>query len=437
MIRFILADLRRLWAGSVVVVLLVALATALGVAVTLQERALRLGSARAADKFDLVIGAAGSETQLVLSSVFLQAAPLPLVSGEVLHTLSEDPRVAWAAPVAFGDSFNGYPLVGTTTALISNTTPGFSEGAMFAAEGEAVIGAAVQLRIGDEVKPLHGNAGEGGQTHTELAYHVVGRLEATNTPWDRAILVPVQAVWHIHGLGNEDHDDHDHDHAGETASAAETSAASGIEAEHHDEDDGDEHHHGEIDADAPLVETFDEHMPGLPAILVKPKTIGDAYKLRQDYRAETTLAVFPGEVLTRLYATLGDAKLVLSAVSAGAQALVAAALLLVTILHVGQRRRQIGALRAFGAPRLAVFGIVWSELFLLVLAGIAFGYLIGYGAAIFIANLFTVQSGVVLPVSFARPDLWQAGWLLAFGAFLATLPAWLAYRQSPAAALRS
>ncbi len=62
MIRFILADLRRLWAGAVVVVLLVALATALGVTVTLQERALRLGSARAADKFDLVIGAAGSET---------------------------------------------------------------------------------------------------------------------------------------------------------------------------------------------------------------------------------------------------------------------------------------------------------------------------------------------------------------------------------------
>jgi putative ABC transport system permease protein len=178
-------------------------------------------------------------------------------------------------------------------------------------------------------------------------------------------------------------------------------------------------------------------MPGLPAILVKPKTIGDAYKLRQEYRAETTLAVFPGEVLTRLYATLGDAKLVLSAVSVGAQVLVAAALLLVTILHVGQRRRQIGALRAFGAPRLAVFGIVWSELFLLVLIGIGIGYLIGYGAAVFIANLLTAQSGVVLPVSFARPDLLQAGWMLAFGAFLATLPAWLAYRQSPASALRS
>ncbi|MGO7203710.1 ABC transporter permease, partial [Rhizobium ruizarguesonis] len=88
MIRFILSDLRRLWAGSLVVVLLVALATALGVSVVLQERALRLGSARAADKFDLVIVAGGSETQLVLSSVFLQPSPLPLMPGEVLGKLA-------------------------------------------------------------------------------------------------------------------------------------------------------------------------------------------------------------------------------------------------------------------------------------------------------------------------------------------------------------
>jgi putative ABC transport system permease protein len=98
MIRFIVADLRRLWLGCAVVVLLVALATALGVAVTLQERSLRLGSARAADKFDLVIGASGSETQLILSSIFLQPAPLPLVDGELLSKLAADPRVAWAAP---------------------------------------------------------------------------------------------------------------------------------------------------------------------------------------------------------------------------------------------------------------------------------------------------------------------------------------------------
>lgn len=174
MIRFILSDLRRLWVGSLVVVLLVALATALGVSVVLQERALRLGSARAADKFDLVIGAGGSETQLVLSSVFLQPSPLPLMPGEVLGKLAADPRVDWAAPIGFGDSFSGYPIVGTTTMLAQNLSGGLAEGEIFSHEGEAVIGAAVKLSLGGEIKPMHGSLEEGGETHTELVYHIAG-----------------------------------------------------------------------------------------------------------------------------------------------------------------------------------------------------------------------------------------------------------------------
>jgi len=69
---------------------LIALATAFGVIVTLGERAVRLGSARAVDHFDIVIGAAGSPVQLLLSFVFLQPAALPLVSGTVLEKLQQD-----------------------------------------------------------------------------------------------------------------------------------------------------------------------------------------------------------------------------------------------------------------------------------------------------------------------------------------------------------
>lgn len=485
MIGFILADLRRLWLGGAVVVLLVALATALGVAVTLQERSLRLGSARAADKFDLVVGAAGSETQLILSSIFLQAAPLPLVDGAVLTRLAADPRVAWAAPVGFGDSFAGYPIVGTTTNLVSNTTPGFAEGRMFALEGEALLGAAVNLSVGAEIKPMHGSAETGGRTHTEIAYKAVGKLRPTGTPWDRAILVPIQAVWHVHGLDQEHghdhnegqregqgeghgeghavahddgHQEHGHDHAheegahhedGDTHVGGEDGHADAViqigmpqepkaalapdASSGHAESD----HHGSIDPDAPIVETFGENMPGLPAILVKPKTIADAYRLRQEYRNGNTLGVFPGEVLTGLYATLGDAKMVLGVVAAGSQGLVAAALMLVTVIHVGQRRRQIGALRAFGAPRGSVFATVWLELFFLVALGVGIGFLLGLGAAHIGAQLFTAKSGVILPVGFTREDLRLALFLLGFAAVLAAIPALLAYRQSPAAALRA
>ena len=436
MIRFILVDLRRLWAGSLVVVLLVALATALGVCVVLQERALRLGSARAADKFDLVIGAGGSETQLVLSSVFLQPSPLPLMPGEVLARLAADPRVDWAAPIGFGDSFSGYPIVGTTVTLAEKLSGGFAEGKVFAHEGEAVIGSAVKLPLGGEIKPMHGSAEEGGETHTELVYHVAGRLRPTGTAWDRAILVPIQAVWHIHGMEAHEHAEegagHDHEAASATAAA---------EPGHEHEDAGDHHngheHHGEADPDAALNENWTADTPGLPAILVKPKTIADAYKLRQDYRSGNTVAVFPGEVLTNLYATLGNAKQILVAVAAGAQTLVAASLVLVTVIHIGQRRRQIGALRAFGAPRGAIFGIVWLEFFFLVAVGIGLGFGFGYAAALTLSGLFSETSGIAMPVGFAREDAGLAAALLAFAAILAALPAVLAYRQSPAQALRA
>lgn len=410
MIGFILADLRRFWLGSLVLVLIVAMAVALGVAVTLQERALRLGSARAADRFDLVIGAAGSENQLVLSSVFLQASPLPLLDGAVLTALSADPRVAWVAPIGFGDSYSGYPVVGTTTALAGNLAGGLAEGEIFARKGDAVIGAGVELRIGDEIKPMHGALDEGAHTHTEIAYHVTGRLQPTGTAWDRAILVPIRAVWEIHGLGAPE----DHEQAIES-----------------------DHEHTIVHADEPIDEKWQGPLPGLPALLVKPKTIADAYKLRQEYRGGATVAVFPAEVLTRLYATLGDAKRVLFAVAVGSQALVAASLLLVTVMHVGQRRRQIGALRAFGAPRHALFAIVWLQLLALVAAGVAAGFALGYVAAMAISRMVTDGSGIAMPVAFVREDLGFAVALLGFAALIATVPAILAYRQSPASALRA
>jgi putative ABC transport system permease protein len=60
------ATIARHLGTYVLFILLVAVATAIGVAITAQETALRTGSARAADKFDLVIAAPGSQTDVVI-----------------------------------------------------------------------------------------------------------------------------------------------------------------------------------------------------------------------------------------------------------------------------------------------------------------------------------------------------------------------------------
>ena len=413
MFHFILADLRRNRIGVAILGLLVALATALGVAVTLQERALRLGSARAAAPFDLVVGAPGSEAQLVLSSVFLQPAPLPLLPARVLAELRADPRVAAAVPVGFGDFVRDYPIVGTTPDAVAMLGE-LAEGSGLDHPGDAVAGAQVTLHLGARFHPFHGTAGEPGEVHAHAEYRIVGRMAPTGTPWDRAILVPIQSVWDVHA-------DHAHAHAHDA-----------------DEDHGHDHDHGESGArpldDAALA---DPDNPGVPAIVVKPKSFADAYALRQQYRAETTMAVFPGEVLTRLYGTLGDARRVLSAVATGAQLLVGAAILMVIAVHVLQRRRQIGALRAFGAPRAVVLAMVWLEVFMILAFGLLVGFGIGYAAARVLSQRLGEASGVALPVEFQPSDTWTLLAFLCMAAIVTLLPALIAYRQTPAQALRS
>ncbi|MBE5201444.1 FtsX-like permease family protein [Pectobacterium sp. FL60-S17] len=463
--RLIWVDWRRLWPGVLVVVLLIAVATALSISVSLQERALRMGSAKAADRFDLVIGAPGSETQLVLSSVFLQPSALTLVPAQVLTDLEKNPLVAWAAPVAFGDFYQGMPIVGTTPPLVTdNGKRQLTAGRVFNDGFEAVVGAQTGLTVGSTFSPIHGQVGtEGAHAHDDVTYTVVGVLPADGSAWDKAILVPVNAVWRVHGIhpphaADDDHDhnehegEHDHESEHDGHSHDETTQAEGEQHadEHHNEAhpaegaESDDHHavvaqpvtashadeHGEEEAHGHA------HQAGLPAIVVKPKTIAGAYQLRSLYRSNMTLAVFPGEVLVKLYSMLGDIRELLTYISLGTQGLVGVAVAMVAVIHLRQRQKQIGALRAFGAPRYGIFTLIWSGLMSLVSVGVLLGVGLGYLAARAIAVVMSEKSGFVLPVTLEWEDIHFVLLLLLVAAVVLTIPAMLSYRQSPATALR-
>src|SRR5262245_49235151 len=103
----------------VLIVLLIAVAVGLGVAASVIERSLRKGSAAAADAFDLLVAAPGSQSQVVLTSVFLQAAAIPLIPGETLEKLRQESGVAYAAPIGFGDRLGRHPIVGSSTDLVT------------------------------------------------------------------------------------------------------------------------------------------------------------------------------------------------------------------------------------------------------------------------------------------------------------------------------
>ncbi len=144
-------------------VFLIALAVGTGGAITAQERALRHGSARAADPFPLIVAAPGSQTDLLLKVVFLQPGSVELLEGEPLKRLMAEDRADFVAPIGFGDSFEGDPIVGTIPALIDHLAAGALQGRVFSNALEAVAGATSPLKIGDTFHAAHGHGPEGGK----------------------------------------------------------------------------------------------------------------------------------------------------------------------------------------------------------------------------------------------------------------------------------
>ena len=190
----------------------VALAVGLGVSVYLVADASRRAMQAAALPFDVIVGDRGSSMQLVFNAVFLQDVPIGNVPYELYARLREDPRVDWAVPLALGDNYRGFRVVGTTAEgferLRRDGKPdgppllSVREGRRFEAPFEAVVGAdvarALGLRVGDTFQAAHGvTAAIEPEVHQDV-YRVVGVLAPSGHPYDRGIFVDIRSVWEVH-----------------------------------------------------------------------------------------------------------------------------------------------------------------------------------------------------------------------------------------------
>jgi putative ABC transport system permease protein len=432
----VVASLKRHWMMNILFVLLIAVAVAIGVGITAQERALRQGSANAADKFDILIAAPGSQTEIVMNSIFLQHSAINLLDGPYWANLFDDPRVEIAAPLAFGDSWQGHSIVGSTPQFVTYLSGGLADGHVFENIEQAVVGAAVPLSIGDEFEPSHGHGSEEVLDHHHGAeLHVVGRMQPTGTPWDSAIIVAVEQVWDLHALPTG-HDDHVHDEDGHEEHAAEHDDDHAAHDDDHNDEEAHEHEH-----DHHLTRIgppFDlDELPGVPAIVVRPNSVAAAYTLRSDYRTDHSTAFFPAEVLVEMYRLLGNAGSVMRWMALGSQALVVAAILAAVLSLMQLYRKQFAVLRALGAPRTYVFSAIWSYVSLLVVGGAIVGLGLGWLVAQLVSQVFTAETGMAMSASLGLSELSLAGGFVIVGLLLATLPALLLYRRPVVAALRS
>jgi putative ABC transport system permease protein len=383
---------------NIMFVTLIAVSVGIGVGLLAQERGLRSGTARAAEKFDLIVAAPGSEITMLFAAVYLQPSDVPLLDGRIYHEIATDSRVSLAAPIAFGDSYSGSPVIGTTAQFITHMTGELAEGRMFATSREAVAGARVALPLGTVYTPDHGvgDAAEHG-AHGGFESTIVGRMKPTGSPWDKAILVPVEAVWEVHGLAN------------------------GHPPEH-------------IDRIGPPFDPA--YFPGTPAVLVRAEALWANYALRSEFTRSDTMAFFPGAVLSRLHGLMGDIRQIMSVMAVITQVLVTAGVLTGLVVLTRLFARRLALLRALGAPRRFVFSVVWSYAACLIACGCLLGLVVGWVAVRIISHAVSVRTDILVTAALGWPEFHLLAGFVSLTILLALLPAALILRRPVVTDLR-
>ena len=435
-------SIRQRGLASALTALSVALGVMLMVLVLVISGAVSSAFSQKSIAYHLIVGPKGSGLQLVLSAVYRMQPAIENLPYLYYKELQEDRRVESAVPMAFGDVTEQgfFPLVGTTAEYFENDyTPGKKfrigkGGKRINDHFDAIIGSEVARKnewiIGSQFKIQHGGA-DGTHVHNEK-FTVVAVIQQTGTPNDRTVFVNIEGFYAIAGHEtplNEVEDRLTDFYASDperlkfaldqiTVAKAEAEAAAALGG----------HHHGATPDAAKEV----------TAILIRTRSDFDAISLSSDlkegYQAMAVNPIVPIQKL--MNNVLGNVKKGLMVLT-GMIILVSGISIFVSIYNsMSDRRREIGIMRALGARRGSVFGIVLAESIFLCVGGGLMGWLFGHGLAVMAAPYVTAATGLLLnpwavdPMEFVLFPV-----LLALAALVGFLPAMSAYRTDVADAL--
>ncbi|MBK9239461.1 MAG: FtsX-like permease family protein [Acidobacteria bacterium] len=361
--------------------------------------------------FDAVLGARGSQLQLVLNTVFhLETSP-GNIPWSLYKEISEDPRVTLAIPYAVGDNYQGYRIVGTTQEMFTKFT--YREGQGFVLEPggrvfdeskkEAILGNYVAeklgMTVGSTFTPYHGLQFSEREKHQD-EYTVVAIMEPTNGPSDRVVWIPIEGIYRMSG--------HVLRGAGKPMRARP----------------------GEVIAEENLE---------VSAVMLKLRNPQAGFLLNGQINQQgkvATLAWPIARVMAELFDRIGWVSRILTMV-AYLIVVVAAGSILASIYNtMNERRREFAILRALGARRSTVFSAIVLEASTITTIGALLGFLV-YGAILAAAFVIVrAQTGVVLDAFRFDHALWMTpvGMIL-LGALAGLVPAFKAYRTDVASNL--
>ena len=135
------------------------------------------GIVSTASYYDVVVGANGSSTDLVMSTMFFTGTTTDTISSEIYEELKTNMNVREAVPFATGDNYKGSLIVGTESSFLKSKE--LRAGENFKEPYEIVLGYNVanenNLSVGDKVIGSHGIS-ESAHSHENTPYTVVGIL---------------------------------------------------------------------------------------------------------------------------------------------------------------------------------------------------------------------------------------------------------------------
>lgn len=402
---------RKLLCG--ITILAVALTVALFTLMLLSRDGVEHGAQKGYGPFELVIGAEGSSSQLVLNTFYRIGSPTGNVPLTILEEVRSSSEVELAYGVTSGDSYRGFPIVGVDAAYFPSryNDRKLNDGRLYQESGEVAIGyaaaKALNLKTGDTFTGAHGmvqaieydhdeadhasnnhndedpayngheensQGGHGGDEHDSFIYTVVGILPRLGTGDDRAIFTSMNHAWIVHGL--------------------------------------------------------DSGPREITAIMIKPATLLGASELKNKYdELDHVQAVYTSKAVADVLNVVDGGSQLLLIVMGVCAALAASTLLLALTSSMTEKKRDVGLLRLIGKPGKFIFLCLIGEGVALTAAGILLGSLSGRLAAWLFGGFLFEKTGIQLnPSGLATDEGVFLLCALALGVLASAVPTLRVYR---------
>ena len=411
--------------SSLLSIVLVALGVSLASVLFLLNQQFKDRLYKNIEGIDLVVSAKGSPLQMILSAVYQIDAPTGNIPLKESFVVTKNPYVETAIPLAMGDTYKGYRIVGTDHQYTTHYKAIVAKGKLFEKDLEVVVGSRcaqkLGLKLGDTFYGSHGLVEDGGHVHETYAYEVVGILEEANKVIDQLILTNVASVWRMHD--DHDHGDHDHgdahDHEGH---------------DHGDAHDHEGHDHGTTTKDlAPISKEGKE----VTAYLV-------SYKKDNNGNTSARAFVECSQIIDQFSKTMGYAKpsiqlqRLLEMTGLGMSFLKYLALIIIIISafsmfislysSLKERKYEIALMRVGGASAMKVFMMIILEGLIIASVGLLFGLLISHlGVQLMAGSLEESYKYTFTGWLFLTEEVYLSVGTLCIGFLAAIVPAIQAY----------